>query len=449
MAEALGAVAQSGDADAAEALEDRLYDYGVTLDQWRADFQSYFGEGAYTLTLGQFWEAVIGAADEREQPRLALISALCAADAVKAALPHAAGLPAARDSLMTAFRWLQYASPALDTPGRASAFAALSKAMAGHSLETFAQDPLQYAFYVQAALTLADYADAGGRGTLEQMLSLPPSAAAMWRMHGVLVFDRGAFGEAHYASLASLLSAVPRQLHAIRAIVVPDVAESIAGATFATPGQIVQLPPISMDVYTSPDEFITTDQPVAPQFTAIAAQEIVRAVQAVQFWKRPDLAARRDIVLASARGEGARYLRSYRAVAPDTYAADPDDLLPALAYIYVIDSRTVFDMALGLFQLSKVEAIDQFLLLTDLMSGGGTSAPLFATSIEGEVASEPATIGRVHGSWVRPAASARTYSLNADVAAPVDLWFCNAIAYRNSRYVFEFDDQGIAARYLR
>ncbi|MBM3289938.1 MAG: hypothetical protein FJY92_07280, partial [Candidatus Hydrogenedentes bacterium] len=259
---ALGAVALSGDAAAVEGLADRLFDYEVTPDRWRHDFQAYFGTGTFTIALGQFFEATIAVADEREQPRLALISALCAVEAVKSALPRATGLPAAYESLSTAFRWLEYASPALDTQGRAAVAGALTEAMGSGALDAFARNPQQYAFYVQAALTLADYADASGRGEIAQLLGLPPAAQTMWRSFGILVFDNGAFGGAHYASLASLLSAIPRPLHAIRAIVVPEAAGIPAGTAFATQGQVVYLPAIAMDEYTSPYEFIVEDGPV-------------------------------------------------------------------------------------------------------------------------------------------------------------------------------------------
>lgn len=102
IADYLSAVAFSGDRSAANALADRLYDETVTVDQWRRDFQKYFTTGAFTEALGAFWETVLIEADDREHPRLGLISALCASEAAKAALPRAAQLPAAYDSLATA-----------------------------------------------------------------------------------------------------------------------------------------------------------------------------------------------------------------------------------------------------------------------------------------------------------------------------------------------------------
>lgn len=448
LADTIGKVALSGDRDAADVLSQRLHDGKTSIDQWGQGFQKYFSTGTFTVTLGVFWETAVTDADESDRTRIGVISALCASEAVKAALPRATQLPAAYESVATAFRWLQYALPVLDSRGRMTTFDALSKATGGNSLNAFTQRPQQYAFYVQAALTLVAYADARGGETVGKLLGLPAAPMAIWQRFGILVFDNGAFSAQHYASLASLLAAIPQRLHAIKAMIVPSATGIAAGTGFITSGQIVYLPYVPMNVYTSPKEFIDNGGPIAPQFTAIAAQEIVRAIQAVQFWSRPALIARRDIILANAGTIEARYLRHYRIVNPVTYMNNPDELLPALAYIYAIDSRTVFQMAIAFFQLNEKETVDQFLLLADLLSGGGSTTTLLSTSLAGEVASATATIGRVHGSWVRA-----PYPANAGIlynpAIPVDLWFCNRISYGHSDFVFAFDEHGITSRYVR
>lgn len=447
--DALKAVALSSDEAAADILLARVDDPAVSAEAWQRDFQTYFATGTFTTALALFWESAIGDAADADQPRIALISALCASEAVKPALPNAAELPAAYQSLATSFRWLQYVAPVLDTKARGTVYVSLSKAIGSETLGGFARSPQQYGFYIQTALTVCEYADAGGRAAVGRLLGLQPAQAAVWETHGVLVFDNAAYSAQHYASLASLLHAIPKRLHAIRAIIVPEATGIPAGAGFITSGQVIYLPYVAMNVYTSPQEFIENKGPIAPQFTAVAAQEIVRAVQAVQFWKRPALAARRDIILANAQHVGARYLRHYRMVPPATYANNPDELLPALAYIYAIDSRTVFQMAMALFQLHEEEAVDQYLLLADMLSDGGASAPLLATSLAGAVTYATASIGRIHASWVRPPNPAQGNLLYSNTPVPVDMWFCNAIAYQNTRYVFEFDDHGITTRYRR
>ena len=447
--DALKAVALSSDLAAADLLLARVDDPAISADVWQRDFEAYYTTGTFTTPLALFWESAIGDADEADQPRIALISAVCASEAVKPALPNAAELPAAYESLATSFRWLQYVAPVLDAKARGTVYASLSKAIGSETLSRFARNPQQYAFYIQTALTVCEYADVAGRTTVGRLLGLQPAQAAIWETHGVLVFDNNAYTAQHYASLASLLHAIPKSLHAIRAIIVPESTGIPAGSGFITSGQVIYLPYVAMNVYTSPLEFIENNGPIAPQFTAVAAQEIVRAVQAVQFWKRPALAARRDIILANAQHIRARYLRHHRMVPPATYANNPDELLPALAYIYVIDSRTVFQMAIALFQLTEEEAVDQYLLLADLLSDGGNSAPLLATSLDGAVSYATASIGRVHASWVVPPKPADIGRLYLNTAVPVDMWFCNAIAYQNTRYVFEFDDHGITTRYRR
>ncbi|MDZ4861470.1 MAG: hypothetical protein SGI88_21055 [Candidatus Hydrogenedentes bacterium] len=447
--DALSGVALSGDNEAAAILHGRLADPAVPVETWRKDFQEYFRDGVFTTPLGLFWDFAVRDFTGEDRAHAAIVSAICACEAVKAALPRVHELPAAYESLTLSFRWLEHVYPAIAPNGRVTIFDALDQSLSGVGLATIAQQRSRYAFYIQAGLTLRAYAigDAGARQRLAAVLGLQGGPQIIWQTHGILLFDNNAYSVHHIASLSSVLNAIPRDLHAIQAIIVPEATGINAGAGFVSAGQVLYLPYIAMDLYTSRHEFIEGPGPVAPIFTVTVAQEIVRAVQAVQFVNRPELAFRRDVILANAGQNATRYLRHYRMVSPSVYWSNPDELLPALAYVYFIDSRAAFQMAIMLFALKEEEPIDQFLLLADLLSGGSNTSSLYATTPDGAVTRATSAIGRVHGSWVAPPNAAGL--LHYRDIIPANVWFCNAIAYGGDNYVFDFDAHGITVRYLR
>ncbi|HRK34493.1 MAG TPA: hypothetical protein PLJ47_07840 [Candidatus Hydrogenedentes bacterium] len=441
-------VALQGDLEAAEGLLDRLEESKNTIEVWRADFRTYFRTGVFTASLGAFWDTAYVEFDESDRPRIAILSAICACEAASAALPRATTIPAAYESLVLSFRWLERVYSALAPSARVTVFDALDAGLSNGNLSSIAQHREGNPFYIQASLTLRAYAtgDARARQRIATILGLRGGPLAIWQAHGILLFDNHVYSALHISSLDSVLRAIPSDLHAIQAIIVPEATGVGAGANLVSQGQILYLPFISMDVLTSRHEFIEGPGPIAPVFTVTVAQEVVRAVQAIQFYKRPQLAFRRDVILANAGRATTRYLRHYRVLSPNVYWSNPDELLPALAYLYFIDSRAAFRMALALFALKDEEPMDQFLLLADLLSGGSNTSYLYATSLGGIVTRGTAAIGRVHGAWIAPpnAAGAMFYT----GVLPTDVWFCNAIAYGGSRYVFDFDAHGITVRYI-
>jgi hypothetical protein len=203
-----------------------------------------------------------------------------------------------------------------------------------------------------------------------------------------------------------------------------------------------------MGVLSDPREFISTvGQPVAPVFTLNVVQQLVYAAQQIQFALRPELRARRDILLYRAARKREHYLRRYQFVHPDVYLADPDALLPSVAYLYFLDSRRAFEMGMYLFGAGAEEAADSFLLLADLLSGGGNTTWMYATAPDGSIAKGPTPLGRVLVPAVR-VEPGRT-DIYFGTVTTVNLVMCNAIAVNGFTYEFGIDPQGVSTRVLR
>jgi len=186
---------------------------------------------------------------------------------------------------------------------------------------------------------------------------------------------------------------------------------------------------------------------VASLFTISTAGSIVRAIQVVQFAKRPELRARRDIILANARGKRERFLRRFQMLPPAVYYEDPDGLLPSVAYPYFIDSSRAFAMGMLLFEIEKQEAMDSFLLLADMLSGGSGSTVLFATDPVGRISHSRAAISRIYLSQIRQAAT-DDFGFSGSFV-PANFHICNGIAINGYSFLFEPDPQGISIRVHR
>ena len=176
-------------------------------------------------------------------------------------------------------------------------------------------------------------------------------------------------------------------------------------------------------------------QPVAPLFTLGAAQQIVRAIQTEQFRKRPELQTRRDVILRHAGDRKEQYLR--QSVSPQTYLAQPDELLPSVAYMWFIDTRSTFQTALDLFSIEQTDAMDTFLLFADLMSGGGATAPFYATDLAGRVARFDVPLSRTRVTSIH---IPQTLSSEITPVVPTNLLFANGLTVDGTSYFFDLSD---------
>jgi hypothetical protein len=444
---AFDTLSRSQNTEAAQFIGGFLEDKRYSSAEWQALFNTYFDEGGgFTAGHARFWDWAIGNTSGEVQLRVGLVSGLWAAEAIGSSLGNAASFP----TLAAGFDWLGRIAAALGANGRSAVFSALDDTVGGRTIAAFSQSPQQYGVYVQYGLTLRDYAtgSSNSRATVSEIMGFSNAARQFWESRGVLLFDNGALDAAQLSSLDLLLTVIPSELHNIGAFIVPDATAVSPGTSFTTPVQIVFLELIPTGVTTNPEEFPQRiGQPVASLFTVTTAASIVRAVQSVQFARRPELQARRDMILANARGKRERFLRRYQILPPGVYYNDPDALLPSVAYPYFIDSSRAFAMGMLLFELEKQEAIDSFLLLADMLSGGSNTTILYSADPLGRISHSRATLSRLYLSQIRQAAPDDLGFAGNYV--PANFYICNGIAINGFQFLFEPDPQGISLRVHR
>lgn len=356
-------------------------------------YKEFFVDSDFTPEFTSYWQTTI----EAEPDRLAEIVQESAAFAAEAVAAGVAQSPMRVDSVSNGLGWLETLYYGVDDTGWRDVGAAISAAF-GETPAPFTTlldtggAPAETRTAMQTCMTLALFGD---QFSLRQWIALPQRCSAFLDGAQAFLFGGGALAPEQVDSLGSLFQSVPREVHQVLAVIVPEgVQMDAATAALSTPGMVLNIY-ASVTGYTAPDEFFSElgNQPVAPAFTIEAALQLVRAAQYVQFSMRPELQQRRDLILRNAGAEPTRYLR--RAYPPGTYQSDPDELLPQTAYLWFIDSITAFQQAGGLLRFYENEPMDAVLLLADVLSGGGDATLAFRTGLDGKVSSKLAGIQRV------------------------------------------------------
>lgn len=417
------------DEAAASRILEELARPGATVSDWRDAFRAYFAQNRFGEAEVFFWSNLISASG-LQQTAVAQLSGVFAAAGAAAAL-HAA--PPDFDALAGALRWLDSIADRLApehkntvTEGVRGAMSDAPPDLTGMLRVFPGSDPAIARLGMQTALTLARFA---GSADLKAWLQLPLTTQVFFENAHVLLFDNGALDPAQLESLASLFRAVSPALHGVTALVVPEgMGIDASQAGLMSPGVILNIASIPMDIASNPAEFIPRLGVVsAPEFTLAAATQLLRAVQFTQGRQRPELFQRRNFILNNAAAFQERYLR--RSIEPGIYFANPDELIPLTGYLWFLDSERAFYMALDLLQLGQHPPMDTLLLLADMLSGGHSETLIFQIGPDGTVNSKAVPLRR------RPMGPG--------------LYLVSGLNLAGVRWGFDFNEAGILYRFYQ
>jgi hypothetical protein len=423
---AFGVLTQREDIEQAAVVDGLLADAAVLDGDWQEYFRAYGDKGTFTAALARYWEHAVSVT---APDRTAYLSAVCAGGVAGSYLAGDLASGVGMDSASSAVTWLQYVGAHLSAQSRGRIIELLGARIGSNPVNLaplFAGNPRQTWLAMQLCLTLGHYCPAEGTG-LTKLLLLPEATALFYDRYRVLLFDNGTLNPLQVESLGSLLASIPPELHEIEVLAVPGaVGMGPDQPPLVMAGQAVYIDPIPMDEYSDPSEFASpANQVAAPEFTLTAAVNVFRAIQDVQFRRRPALIVRRDQILARAQATPSRYLRRF--VPPALYMDNPNELLPSVAYLWFIDSACAFRQAMELFEFRQHEPMDALLLMADVLSGGGNSTVVVETNPMGIVSSDETPAGRTI----------------------LDTDYLTGIGMLGSTWLFELTESGSAHRYLR
>ncbi len=442
--EALDTVEKRQAPNAARTLCKALSDVERVSDaEWRKLFLEYAKDGLFTPGLEQFWNfAVEQAVSPSSNLRVVYLSGLNAGAVLGRHIEAGAGLDNV-DSASRSLKWLESIGPRLGADVRRRVVETIQVSAAGGPVDLgdmISVDPPHAWVAFQSFLTVANYSSAD----VGRVLKLPGPLAGFMRTTGILLCDNGTLGPAHLVGLESLIKSVPVGLHAVSVIVVSN-ALGRGFAPLLTPGQVMPIEAIPMNVMSNPNEFIPRiGLQAAPEFTLRAACQLVRAIQEIQFTRRPALVMRRNGILFRAEHREERYLRRF--VPPAVYLQNSNELLPQTGYLWFLNTEKTFRSAMELLEVWQREPMDTFLLLADLLSGGSDTTIVCHTRPDGIVSSGIVPVGRTHIDRLRVQAGAevvtdRYVSVNAD--------YVTAIGIGGSFWMFDLNEVGSVSRAYR
>lgn len=361
---------------------------------WRDDYPDLPADRGFAEVHRAFWEGVILASGE-DAAIVVEDSATFAAESIVDALD-----PEVMDggSLGRALAWLDSLYPRLDETMRANVTTSMGKAFGAANIDIRPllevgpeSDFAEVSAAMQTCMTLALYT---GASTLHRWIQIPEVTRGFLERHGIMLFDNGILDPQQLDCLGSLFDAIPFTVHGVVGVVVPQGMRAQAEAFgLRTPGLVLDIDSIPMNVYSQPEEFFPPNRQYAvPEFTLSAGMQLMRATQFVQFQQRPELGHRRNTILASASGYATRYVRQL--IAPSVYQSNPSELLPLSSYVWFMDSARAWAMALDLYRLEENEAADALLLVADTLSGGSDTTLEFKIAPTGRVESQPVPLRR-------------------------------------------------------
>jgi hypothetical protein len=322
LSSAFDAVGTDRESEALSKILEAFTDKSLLNEDWRAFWKEYFETHRFDERLRQFWLNAPNKIQSVPLNSLALRGAICATEAACEILARwESGISQEEaQSVLDALSVLEQTRAALgkedfETLAGVSFVASgikptdLTPALSAND----GAPPAYPKVGVQTCLTFDAYARAlsPSQSPYRLRLKLPRVLSRFHDSTGVFLFDGGALSPEHVESLVSLIRAVPKELHALAAIIVPEfVGLDPAQAGLVTDGQLVSITAMSMEAQTAPGEFPPNfGQPTAPLFTIAAGQQLMWAVQQTQFTRRPWLANRRNAIVIRAGTVRGRYLR--------------------------------------------------------------------------------------------------------------------------------------------
>jgi hypothetical protein len=389
-----GEESAEGETAPLDSFREAVGDPEISRSDWHDFFQQYYEKHVLDPAHMSFWGAAIRN-DEATAVAMTELSAVAAAEALTARVPQS---PPDLDSTRLAIGWLSQMAASLPPPQLEGIGNVVLEALRGEIIDlepllTIGPQtpPLAVVTGIELAIVVSVFLEIQ---QVPRVLRLPASGQAFWNEQQILLFDNGVLSPQHLASLASLFASVPRELHNLYAILVPEaigIAPTDLTLVPATTAMMVEVAPL--DLLTDPTEFIQgTGRPAAPQFTINAAAGLMQAIQYQQFSLRPELVHRRNLILSNAGFRSGRYPRRY--IEPAVYLQNPDSLLPLTSYLWFIDSSSAFNQMLQLFTLEQDQAMDIGLLLADTLSGGSAETLVFTTTPAGIVSSMSGALQR-------------------------------------------------------
>ena len=245
---------------------------------------------------------------------------------------------------------------------------------------------------MQTCLTLGAFLGERDSGA---WLETPTDTAAFHKRTGVWLFDGSALAPEHLVCLESLFTSVPKALHALVAVHVPEATGfSTNDPLLRVPGMSIDLSPVDLGLLRDlpenhPGETVRT----IPEFTALTLERLAFVVQTRQLTQRPDLYQRCNFFFSLMTQKADPTFTML--FPPEIVYGTMEQRLAYLGYLWLTNSQARLEAAVNQAEQQRARAaLYAFLLIADIYSGLADTAPLFKISPTGMLIAEKTALRR-------------------------------------------------------
>ena len=247
--------------------------------------------------------------------------------------------------------------------------------------------PYVAALRAQVAMNVADALPLteARKQVIADVLGLTDVHAAVWRDDTLLVMDNHGLDGPQIDVLQRYWRSLPAGLHDLRYVTVNDqlgnTGDQYQPLTNRYGVDIAGLP-----IGRAAENDFPADVPpvFVDQFAIRLAHEVNHYVDAALGRSRPDLAQRRDGLIAHAGPDCHHYLRSN--FANGYFVGTPGEFYASIANLWFADTQHALDLALAQWRAGHDDPISQFLFFAEVYSQGGNTVPFYRLDAQGQLA---------------------------------------------------------------
>lgn len=255
-----------------------------------------------------------------------------------------------------------------------------------------ASTPEQYARALQCCISLGVFK---GARPAAAWLEVPERTAGFIDGTGVWLFDNGVLPEAHVACLQNIFKNIPRAMHNVCALFVPEV------IPFSAAASPLRLPGGALDIPVVPEEMMRDMSvmppyvalPPLPEFMALALEQAMKAVVAVNLPRRPDIIQRTAAIMRAAIALPDTPVAQM--APPEVMMGTPDILLAYLGALWLANSEALLEAAIAAAEQGNPAPLYMLLLVADLFSIQGDTTLLFRATPMGTLSASETALRRV------------------------------------------------------